>query len=447
MKEKKILTLLLAAGVCMSVMSCGMDKGTPSEESSAARENQELSLRIAWWGNQERHNATIAVLDAFADRTGMDFSYEYTSWISYLDNLSTQAVGSNLPDILQMSTTEITQYYQKGLLIDLQDYVRDGIIDTSDMEPDSLNGGLVDGELAGITTGVNTVCIAYNKEIFDQARVSYPKDDWTWEQFLLTAKTIYERTGIQTEIPFLSEPKWAIEAMVRSYGYDFFSADGSSLPWAEDQKVVTALANTIRNIYGGVRSGYLVDPKIQISWSTTEDSYLARGKAAMSCLLSNYYTAFCQGSGQELGLCAIPKMGGTNQSGLYLNPNMYWCISVNCEHPQAAAEVINYLINDAQAAEITGTDRGIPLSQSLRALLAASENTDTDTRNVLDFVNGISTLVETPNLADSVNSTEIAGLLKENYIAVMYGEQTARKCMENFLSQASSILKKETGHE
>ena len=82
---------------------------------------------------------------------------------------------------------------------------------------------MLDWKLAGFTSGYNTVTVAYNKEIFDQAKVAYPEDDWTWSDFITTAKAVYDATGIQTEIPFLSEARWVVETMVRIYGFDFLS--------------------------------------------------------------------------------------------------------------------------------------------------------------------------------------------------------------------------------
>ena len=80
---------------------------------------------------------TIEALDEYAKDNGIEFAYEYTSWSSYFENLATQAVGNNLPDIIQMSTTDIINYSQNGQIIDLMPYVEDGTIDTSNMEENS----------------------------------------------------------------------------------------------------------------------------------------------------------------------------------------------------------------------------------------------------------------------------------------------------------------------
>ena len=303
-----------------------------------------------------------------------------------------------------------------------------------------MSGGVVDGQLAGVTTGTNTICVVYNKDIFDQAGVEYPDDEWTWSEFLQTAKAVYDATGIQTEIPFLSEARWAVEAMVRSYGSDFFSEDGTAIAWADNETIVSAVVNTIQSIYEGVQDGYLVDPEVQVAWSATEDFYISQGNAAMSLILSNYYSTYSQALGKELGMVMVPQMDEGTQTGMYLNANMYWSVSSNCENPQAAAAVINYLINDEDAAKTIGTDRGISLSSSIRQMLAEDSETDVYTKNSLDYVDRVSAVVESTNPADPVNSSEAINVLKNNYISVMYGEMTAEECITDFLSQAASIL-------
>ena len=119
---------------------------------------------------------------------------------------------------------------------------------------------------------------------------------------------------------------------------------------------------------------------------------------------------------------------------------MYWSISVNCENPQAAAAVINYLINDEDAATTIGTDRGISLSSSIRQALAEDAETDVYTKNSLEYVDRVSAVVDSTNPADPVNSSEAISVLKNNYVSVMYGEMTAQECVDDFLSQAASIL-------
>lgn len=423
---KKTLALCLAVSMLLTFTASAFAEGE--------------SLRVAWWGGQERHNMTIEALDLYAAENNVTLSYEYTSWSSYFENLATQAVGSNLPDIIQMSTTDIINYSTNGQVIDLQPYIDSGVIDTSNIETSSLSGGMVNGQLAGITTGVNSVTAIYNKAIFDQAGVEYPSDDWTWSEYIDTVKAIYEATGIPSDIPFLAEARWVVEAMVRSYGYSFFSEDGQSLPWAEDEQVIAGVTAAIQDVADGVQAGYFIDPEIQIAWSTTEENYIVQGKSAIGFLLSNYYGVYCKALGSEFGMALLPKMDDGTQSGMYLNSNMYWCISANSADPEAAAAVINYLINSEDAAKIIGTDRGISLSSAIRNMLASSEDIDVYTTNTLDYISRVSAVAPNVNPADPANSAEAISVLKNDYTAVMYGEMTAGDCVADFIEQAAAIL-------
>ncbi len=435
MKARRIFAVSLAAVMALGTSAYAGEAESASESEGGA------TLRIAWWGGQERHNSTISALDAYAEKSGDTLNYEYTSWDSYFENLATQAVGNNLPDVIQMSTTDIINYSKNGQIIDLQPYIDDGTISTEYIDTDSLSGGVVDGQLAGITTGVNSVAVIYNKGIFDQAGIDYPTDEWTWSEFIQTAKDIYDATGVQTDIPFLAEARWLIEDMVRCYGYDFFSEDGQSLPWADDDDVKSAVAAAVQQIKDGVDAGYFVDPEVQVAWSTTEENYIVTGQSAMSFILSNYYTMYTTaGSDNQYDLVMLPKLDDGKQTGMYLNPNMYWTISKNCEDPKAAAAVINYLVNDEDACMTLGTDRGIYLNSHLRELLSESDDVSDDTKTVLSYISRVQEAVPSVNPADPANSAEAISVLKNDYTSVMYGEMSAEDCIQDFVDQASSIL-------
>jgi multiple sugar transport system substrate-binding protein len=61
--------------------------------------------------------------------------------------------------------------------------------------------------------------IYYNKSLFDEAGISYPKDDWNWDDFLKAAQKLTKRdaTGRMIQYGFLDE--WTIwEAWVFSNG-------------------------------------------------------------------------------------------------------------------------------------------------------------------------------------------------------------------------------------
>ncbi|NKF32178.1 carbohydrate ABC transporter substrate-binding protein, partial [Pseudomonas sp. BGM005] len=49
---------------------------------------------------------------------------------------------------------------------------------------------------------------------------------------------------------------------------------------------------------------------------------------------------------------------------LYLKPSMLHTISAKTEHPEAAATLVNFLVNSPESGEIFGTNRGLPASET-----------------------------------------------------------------------------------
>ena len=61
----------------------------------------------------------------------------------------------------------------------------------------------------------------------------------------------------------------------------------------------------------------------------------------------------------ELGLVA-PPVTKEGAKDLYLKPSMLHTISAKTEHPEAAATLVNFLVNSPESGEIFGTNRGLP---------------------------------------------------------------------------------------
>lgn len=96
---KKQLSLLMAAAIAAAAMSgCSGSGNTAAttaakteaadgqatqEEKTEAPAASGESIRVAWWGNQKRADATIAAFDAFAKESGVNFTYEYNSYDAY----------------------------------------------------------------------------------------------------------------------------------------------------------------------------------------------------------------------------------------------------------------------------------------------------------------------------------------------------------------------------
>ena len=60
----------------------------------------------------------------------------------------------------------------------------------ADFYPEAIDPFRWQGELMCIPQNLSSLVVYYNKELFDDAGLPYPEDDWTWDEFLATAQAL-----------------------------------------------------------------------------------------------------------------------------------------------------------------------------------------------------------------------------------------------------------------
>lgn len=116
---------------------------------------------------------------------------QVTSWNEYWTKLEAAATSNKMPDIFWMHTNELLKYADNGMLADCSD-----IVDASKFSAVSLsNASGSDGTLYAVPKDKDTVGLVYNKEMFDEAQVAYPDENWTWDDLVDASQKIYDATG------------------------------------------------------------------------------------------------------------------------------------------------------------------------------------------------------------------------------------------------------------
>lgn len=179
----------VAALAMMSVLAAGMLAGCGSKDSEKAAEgsakgttagNAETTkgaaaegqtvIRVCWWGNQTRNDGTVKALEMYeAEHPEVKFEVEFSDWNGYWDKLATQAAGGNLPDIIQMDYAFLSQYQEKGQLVDLNQYIESGVIDTTNVPDSIMKSGEIDGGTYAIVAGTNAKALLVNTAVMEEA--------------------------------------------------------------------------------------------------------------------------------------------------------------------------------------------------------------------------------------------------------------------------------------
>src|SRR5438477_408761 len=149
--------------------------------------------------------AAVGVGTPIWDKIGADFNKQnpnytikYTpingdSWGEYFDKLATQIAGGNPPDVVRVAIEGELLFVSKNLAMPYDDLMKgDKDIEEfkKDVNPRLLDWAVVDGKTYGFPLDWNNMVLFYNTAHFKEANLEAPKPDWSWDQFLDTAKKL-----------------------------------------------------------------------------------------------------------------------------------------------------------------------------------------------------------------------------------------------------------------
>ena len=184
--QKKLLAAFLVVVLTLGMTACG----------KASDGKTHLTFQI--WDVAQR-DGMQAVCNAYtAKHPDVVIEVQVTSWGEYWTKLEAAAISNQMPDIFWMHTNEILKYADYGKIADLTDlydgedpnYFKDHF---SEISLANIQGS--DGRYYGIPKDKDTVCLVYNKEMFDAAKVDYPDETWTWDDLTEASQKIYDATG------------------------------------------------------------------------------------------------------------------------------------------------------------------------------------------------------------------------------------------------------------
>ena len=398
-----IVLVIVSLAACQTAKETTPKETTPppaTEEKPAAEQNQtqktepeaktpekmavEGNLRFMWWGGESRHKATVEAVDAFIRKNpGLNVAYEYSGFGGYFDKLLTQMAGNNAPDLVQLSYTAVNEYVVRGQLQPLNEFIDNGTLDISQLDQTLLDTYKVDGKYYAIPTGVNTLFLYYNKTLFDKYGIEYPVTGMTIDEVYVRAKEFTDaaRAAGDQNVWGISVATGGFETIFQRNVIDF----GGQL-WNDDLSAAAfnneAGKAALEYIKKPLDEGYCVPPEVAAGNPAGVSSF-GMGYSAMEITNSTAAASYAAQKEFEWGTVLAPF--GNHHKVTWYQPSQVFCITSQSANPQAAAAVLNYLINDEEAAGILGFERGIPANSQIRKM-AQESKADWEKRQ-LDLVN------------------------------------------------------------
>lgn len=187
-KMKKVIrlaALVLAIAIMATVGLAGC--GANGSAGKTVNSKGQVVIRIAVSGGSGVEAVEDMLRDYASKNKGVAFKQEPVVG-EYTQKLITQVAAGTAPDLVWVSDTNVRTLASKGVLVDLAPYYKKYKFDSSDMYESMLLCGQYAGKQYMMPRDYNRVVLLYNKNLFDNYGVAYPKNGWTWEEFKTTAR-------------------------------------------------------------------------------------------------------------------------------------------------------------------------------------------------------------------------------------------------------------------
>jgi len=428
-KKRAITVMAFTAGAAVVLAGCASGGNDAAQPAATFDPDEEVTLDLAFWGNDIRADLYNQAIEAFNEEyPNITVNSTFLAFPEFWEKRQTEAAGKNLPDVMQFDYSYLRQYSQNNLLLDLEPYLGN-IIDTEPLPENILDIGVVDGKTTGIATSTNAWGLFTNPKLLETAGVE-EFEGGSWEDYSEWIAEVTDGAGGA----FWGGSDFSgriqnLELQLRAEGKDLFDEDGQ--PGFDEERLAEFWESgaDIRE-----NSGIPQQRVEEVVPKGAFDSALT----ASELTWDNFGAGYLAGLGAdytELGLIE-PPITEEGAKDLYLKPSMLHSVSANTEHPEAAATLVDFLVNSPQSGEIFGTNRGLPASETA---LAAAE-LDPLSQQVKDYEASIA-----DRLGDAPPVPIVGyGTLEEKFRQIgtelNFGTMTVDEAVSEFFTEMDVVL-------
>ena len=342
---------VLALSMLVFLTSCKEDK-------VVYEQHRQTEITLSWWGNDTRNEYTLEAVSLFeAAYPEIKVKCSYSEWSGYESRNQVRMISGNETDVMQINVGWLKTYSKDGTgyydIEKLSEYV-----DLSNFSDQMLKYGRMNGVLNAIPIAMNAETVYINKTVYDKYGLDIPK---TWDDFFKAAKVmkgdeVYPLAGANKSI-WLYTIAYAEQVL----GKQIVNSDSKLVFDKDDLKVMMDFYIRMVNEQ--------VIPKIEDFQRFNIDNAKYAGIVAWVSDAMNYFKNPIE-AGQEIIVDDYTVMDGCESGeGWYAKPATLYAVSKNTAHPKEAAELLNYMLNSNEWAELQGVEKGIPVSTAARAAL------------------------------------------------------------------------------
>jgi multiple sugar transport system substrate-binding protein len=398
-----------------------------------------ISLTFSWWGNDDRAARTNQAVRLFEkEHPGVTVQTSNADFGSYLQKLATQAAGGGVPDVVQLDYRQISQYSEGKDLRPLAGAIEDGTIRTSEMDKGLLATGTYEGLQYALPMGRGIAGYAYDSALYKKAGVPAPGPGWTWQEWARDNRRI-AALGLRspdgrpvTGANDGGANEDVFEDWLRSRGGRLYASQ-TRLGFTEDDLTAFwTFFDTLR------REGAVAAARDTAQALNTETSPIGRGLAAADYTWDAPFPGYPALLGDGIHFAPVPTTDG--RPGTYFKPSMLLGVGAHTAHPEQAAQLVDFLVNDVRAGDILGFTRSTPPNRTIAARVARTlEGAEREIYQYSETMEKYG--LHAPPSAPPRGDLAIQTAFGREYQRVMFGLATPRQAARELIDEANRELR------
>ncbi|MEU7784625.1 extracellular solute-binding protein [Amycolatopsis sp. NPDC049159] len=414
-----VVVPLLLTGVA----ACGSGSGAGDGD---------VTITFVWWGSDGRANLTKKAVELFQQKNPkIKVQTSFSAYAAYWEKLATQTAGGRPPDVLNVDTRYLAEYGGRGVLADLNQGAGKAV-SLADVNPELAATGVYQGKRYAVPWAQNTPAMIYDPAAFTAAGAD-PAKGLTWQQYADATRKVSAASGFSargtTDFGILDT---TLEIWLRQQGKQFYTPAGKLGFAADDLRRYWQLASGFRDAKGASPAD------VTASYNTSpEQAPLGKKLTSSEFAYDNLLPAYQKANGKPLNVAPYPsdKAGDTGQ---YRRPSMFLAVSARSAQQEAAAKLVDFLVNDAEVGKIVGTDRGLAPNLKVRAQLAGSATGNDKT--LYDFEAALEPKLGAAPPVPPKGAGAIQKLLQRTYEEVAFGRMSIDDAVNRFMTEAEKGL-------
>jgi multiple sugar transport system substrate-binding protein len=422
------------AGLATGLSACGRGFGGGDDDGGGA--GGKVTLNMVWWGDAKRAAKTQAALDLFQRKNpNITVRTEYQDSAPYKDKLATRFAAGDPPDVMAMRMDSLREYADRGTLLDLHQHA--DAVDLTGLGESASTLAAVGDKIYGVPAGLNAIGFVVNKTLTDKYGVAIPDGNtWSWDDLSAFARQVTAKSK-RAVYGTGFEPATMANLIVftRQRDEDFFTVDGKL---GVSEATVTdwfEMIERMRVVGAFPPAGFFEE-----TGASAAQSYLAKGTLASQIIPTNNFLSYNEAAGGNLALLRMPGEVQATRRGQSVDCPHLWSIAAASTHRDEALTLLNFLVNDVEAAKATGTTRGVPPNQKVAADIRSTLEPDDQTAT--DYLTALQREDLPRSYTYPPGGSAIAASLETIAVEVEFKRQSAAAGAKAFIAEAQKALAK-----